>query len=583
MFQLFHRSVHRGGGSQSPRERRRTRLRVEEVEPRTLLSVYPLGPATVRDWYGFNTLSTTKGTNDGTGITIGIVDAFHDPNLFSDLDTFDNTYGLTATGQTLAQQYGPASSFLTQNFSQGTPTDPGWALETALDVEWAHAIAPGAKILLVEAPSNGLNDMLRAVDQAVNQGAQVLSMSWIVYNELSNEATYDKHFEPRKSNVVFVAASGDEGGVTGYPAISPDVVAVGGTVLTTSKKKGVTFISGETSWGGSGGGYSKYYTSQPSYQSNYAATNYLGNTVLNGHVRANPDVAYAAEGFAVYDTIPINGQSGWLTVGGTSAGAPQWSALIAIADQGRASGALTTASVQNELYTLASGSSTYLSNFRDITTGTAGSNSAVAGYDLVTGLGSPHADVLVPNLRNAPAVAAAQAGTTSTAVVTGNTEAVAVRPASSASEQVTFVLVAGSTGTTTPVVAPPAFTVATGTPAVTSSAAAFVPPARTVLSSHLSGGGSGDAILPAGDSYGDDTAPSIGVPDSGARPKVLPVMPAEEGTPTAAAFWGKASRAYFADESAVPVALDTAALAPLEATGDLGRRDAVKRWFRTQQ
>src|SRR5262245_32680800 len=201
MFQLFHRSVHRRGGSRSPRERRRTRHRVEEVEPRTLLSVYPLGPATVRDWYGFNTLSTTKGTNDGTGITIGIVDAFHDPNLFSDLDTFDNTYGITATGQTLAQQYGPASSFLTQVFSQGTPTDPGWALETALDVEWAHAIAPGAKILLVEAPSNSLSNMLRAVDQAVNQGAQVVSMSWIVYNELSNEATYDKHFEPRRNNV----------------------------------------------------------------------------------------------------------------------------------------------------------------------------------------------------------------------------------------------------------------------------------------------------------------------------------------------------------------------------------------------
>ena len=119
-------------------------------------------PAQIRTAYGINDLSL-----DGTGQTIAIVDAYDDPQIYQALDTFDSQFGLTTSGPTLYQQYGPATSFLTvlnQN-GQATslpgtdPVGPGndnWEVEEALDVEWAHAIAPGAKIILVEANSQSL-------------------------------------------------------------------------------------------------------------------------------------------------------------------------------------------------------------------------------------------------------------------------------------------------------------------------------------------------------------------------------------------------------------------------------------------
>jgi subtilase family serine protease len=317
-------------------------------------------PAQIRAAYGI--------TGDGAGQTIAIVDAYDDPNIVADLKAFDAKYGLSD----------PILSVVYQGGSKPV-ADSGWALEISLDVEWAHAVAPMANILLVEAQTNSFNDLLAAVDLAVGQGASVVSMSW-GSAEFSGETSYDSHFAV--PGVTFVASSGDKGAVVEWPAISPNVLSVGGTTLTLS---GGTYGS-ESAWSGSGGGVSRYEL-KPTYQSQVTQSKTM---------RTNPDVAYNADpntGFAVYDSY---GYGGWLTVGGTSAGAPQWAALVAIADQARLQN-LGSVDTLTSLYTMPSG------NFHDITSGTAGKNRAGPGYDLATGLGSPFAGRVISALATAPA------------------------------------------------------------------------------------------------------------------------------------------------------------------------------------
>lgn len=247
--------------------------------------------------------------------------------------------------------------------------DSGWGLEIALDTQWAYAIAPSANILLVEAKSNSLTDLLAAVDYALNPSefpdskVVAVSMSWGA-NEFLYETSYDSHFT--SSNGAFFASSGDSGAGVIWPAASPKIVAVGGTTLRLNTDGSV---ASETGWKGSGGGVSSR-EAEPSYQSLY------GISGAKNH-RCVPDVSYDADpntGFSVYDTD----YGGWLVVGGTSAGAPQWAAIQSLG---------LTASNSN-FYTDAK-SSSYSSDFRDITSGKNGRYSAGTGYDFVTGLGSP--------------------------------------------------------------------------------------------------------------------------------------------------------------------------------------------------
>ncbi len=262
-----------------------------------------------------------------------------------------------------------------------------WGLEISLDVEWAHAIAPGANILLVEANSSGGSDLLAAENFARNQpGVSVVSMSW-AGSEFTGESTYDSYFTTPAGHtgVTFVAASGDTGsaGAPDWPSVSPNVLAVGGTQLSLSASG--AYLS-ETAWSGSSGGLS-VDEPQPAYQ--------RGVVTQSATQRAVPDVSYdasTASPYAVYDTS----EGGWLMVGGTSAGAPQWSALIAIADQGRAlagEGTLDGASQTLPLlYQLPAG------DFHDVVSGSNGADSAGPGYDLVTGRGSPIANLIVAGL-----------------------------------------------------------------------------------------------------------------------------------------------------------------------------------------
>jgi hypothetical protein len=354
-----------------------------------------LSPQQIAGAYGVNQIKFSGGkvVGNGAGQTIAIVTAYNDPNIGSDLAAFDSQFGLASPPSLTVKNLG------------GTATDAGWALETSLDVEWAHALAPAAKILLVEAVSSSLADLFSAVSYASNQaGVSVVSMSWGT-NEFWGQWSYDRLFTTPAGHagVTYVAASGDSGAWNGpmYPSVSPNVLAVGGTSLTLS---GGSSYGSESGWSGSTGGFSGYdsywwfYETAPSYQ--VAAQQAVG---LNYGVRTTPDVSFNADpisGVAVYDSVSYAGQSGWFQLGGTSAAAPAWAGLIAIANQGLATGGkgpLSGTQAQTDLYALPS------SDFHVITTGANG-YAATPGYDLVTGLGSPKANLVIAGLLSANGV-----------------------------------------------------------------------------------------------------------------------------------------------------------------------------------
>lgn len=339
-------------------------------------------PAQTRHAYGFDQLA-----NQGSGQTIALVDAYDHPYIESDLGVFSSKFGLpscTTSNGCFRKIYAAGSR---------PKTDAGWALEIALDVEWAHAIAPNAKILLVEAKSSSYTDLFNAIDVAVKNGATIVSMSF-GGSEFSGQTSYDSHFNV--GGVTFVASSGDSGYGVEYPASSQYVIGVGGTTLNTDPYG--NYI-GESAWSGSGGGLSAYEpepAGQTAWPLPYAGKRGIPDAAYNG----NPNT-----GFAVYDSVTYQTQSGWFQVGGTSAGAPQWAGLIAIANSMRvASGKQRLMATYNTLYS--AGQSGYPTNYYDVTTGANGTCgnicSATGGYDYVTGIGSPRANYLIPALVNLP-------------------------------------------------------------------------------------------------------------------------------------------------------------------------------------
>jgi subtilase family serine protease len=359
-------------------ENNNTAFQMESLEPRQLLSAPDgLSPQQVKHAYGFDQIYFRirnhwhRGT--GAGQTIAIIDAFHAPTIQNDLQVFNAQYGLPDTDAS-------GAPVLTVAMPQGRPpVDTGWASEISLDVEWAHAIAPKAHILLVEAASDSTADLVAAINYARQQpGVVAVSMSW-GGDESPFQKADDKILTTPaghiggsglRGGITFVTSSGDTGAPTSWPASSPNVVAVGGTTLHVDSAG--NWLS-ETGWKGSGGG-----------PSTIEKTN-------------SPDVAYDADpltGFAVYDSTPDydpfkkKTYVGWQVVAGTSAGAPQRAALIPIADQGRSMqrlGSLENAQTRKALYSFPQ------DDFHDIVVGNNGF-SAGPGYDLVTGRGTPKAD-----------------------------------------------------------------------------------------------------------------------------------------------------------------------------------------------
>ena len=256
-----------------------------------------------------NTFKTVPG---GGSKAIAIVDAYDYPTAMADLNTFSTQFGLpTMTTSTFKVLFAGGTGGCA-----GTDpgNDPGWETEQALDIQWAHAMAPHAKIFLVEAASSLISDLLVAEDCASKTvaaaGGGEVSNSW-GGTEFSTETSDDSHFV--KSNVVFLAGTGDTPG-TMWPSVSPNAVAVGAT-STTRVNSGTTFgnFAGETVWDGGGGGLS-VYEARPSYQSVLPSATH----------RLVPDVAADANpntGVWVYDSNATTG-IGWYIVGGTSVATP---------------------------------------------------------------------------------------------------------------------------------------------------------------------------------------------------------------------------------------------------------------------
>ncbi len=312
-----------------------------------------LSPATIQSVYGFSTSATA-----GSGETIALVDAYDDPTAESDLAVFSNQFGLPAC-TTANGCFKKVSQTGSSRYPQ---SNSGWALEISLDVQWAHAIAPGAHILLVEASSASTANLMAAEDYAA-ANARYVSNSW-GGSESRSETTYDSHFV--HAGVSFFVSAGDSGLPAQWPSSSPNVISVGGTTLHFNASGAFT---SETGWADGGGGCSAYETATPAQLafSGYAQVNCSGK-------RATPDVSLDADpnsGVSVYDSQRYSGRSGWWVVGGTSASSPMWAARSADAGV-----------VVNSAYVYGSAIA-----FRDITSGNNGA-SCLVGFDLCSGRGS---------------------------------------------------------------------------------------------------------------------------------------------------------------------------------------------------
>jgi subtilase family serine protease len=328
-------------------------------------------PDQIANAYGVNFIATN---GNGTNQSIAIVVAYGNTNIQHDLDVFCTKFGIPST---TIQTYYP----------NGYPTESpvnnanwsGWASETSLDVEWVHAMAPAAKIMLVVDTDGTMTD--QCVDYAVtNLNAKVVSMSYGTSPEYSSELDEDSFFQ--SPGVVYLAAIGDSSGEIDYPAASPYVIAVGGTELLLNNG-----VYTESAWNMTGGGPS-IYEPFPAYQ---AGVNTNTNGIdTNTMGRGTPDVSAVADvytGISVYFTDPTKARSaGWIISGGTSASTPIWAGIMAR----RASLGFSNDHFLTLLYSKQANSWPC----KDITNGQS-AYTAVKGYDLATGLGSPRADQIV--------------------------------------------------------------------------------------------------------------------------------------------------------------------------------------------
>lgn len=369
--------------------------------------------------------------DDGAGETIVIVDAFGSPSIAHDLATFDAAFSLPAP---------PSFRILTPRgkippYRSGAKDRAGWAAETSLDVEWAHAIAPGASILLVETPTDevegttGFPDIVAAENYVLDHHlGQVISQSFAATEETFRNSSQLKalrsaYLAAQRDHVTVLGGSGDLGAtdyeynvvdiypyrVTSWPASDPLVTAVGGTKLDLSDSG--TALAPPSAWNdtylgdpkvpvprATGGGRSIFF-GRPSYQAKVAA--------VTGKHRGVPDVSMSAACSGLVDVYDsANGTSGaWQPMCGTSEATPLFAGIVAIADQvaGHALGLLNPA-----LYELAaskapgivpvlSGDNT-VSFYQGSKTVTVKGFSAGSSYNLATGVGTIDAASFVPEL-----------------------------------------------------------------------------------------------------------------------------------------------------------------------------------------
>jgi subtilase family serine protease len=378
-------------------------------------------PAQIRAAYGLPALAGATPAQLGAGQTIYIVNAKHDPNIAAELAAFNTKFGLPGcTTRTLAANAAlplaaasKTSCELVVAYSSGanlTATAPaydsGWATEIALDVQWAHATAPLARLVLIEAPDAGVASLSNAVALANKMGPGVVSMSFGAA-EGSWMTSYDGVFNT--AGMSYLAATGDNGAAVSWPSASSRVLAVGGTTLTYSGSG----ARSETTWSGTGGGTSAH-VALPSYQSGSIA-GYARRAVADVAFNANPN-----SGQYVAVISPGTTAVRWMSAGGTSLSTPQWAGLLAVANAMRAtSGKAALGQPHAALYQQVGAVPTaYAAAFKDVSTGANGSCTscaAKAGYDTPTGWGTPNATALWTSLGSAAAGTISTTGTTTTA------------------------------------------------------------------------------------------------------------------------------------------------------------------------
>ncbi|NVM79056.1 hypothetical protein FHW83_004893 [Duganella sp. SG902] len=381
----------------------------------TSTTVVTYTPAQIRAAYGlpalpssYSNLTAAQAAQLGAGQTIYIVDAMHNPNVAAELAAFNSKFGLPvcatktiATNASLPLAAASSSACelsIVYSTAAGGMTatapayDSGWATEIALDVQWAHATAPLARIVLIEAASASYDNLLGGVRLANNLGPGIVSMSF-GGSETSGTSAADSVFSGAK--MTYLAATGDSGAAVSWPSVSPKVLAVGGTTLSYSGAG----ARSEVVWSSTGGGVSQYVAT-PAYQS--TAVPGMGTASR----RTVADVAFNADpNSGQYVAVIAGGGSTvkWTSVGGTSLSTPQWAGLIAVANALRAqNGKAALAQPHSALYTnIATVAGTYASVFADITKGSHGSCggcSGEVGYDQATGLGTPNGAALLSTL-----------------------------------------------------------------------------------------------------------------------------------------------------------------------------------------
>lgn len=365
-------------------------------------------PAQIRAAYNLPSTSGAAAANLGAGQTIYIVDAYNHPNVVKDLNTFSTQFGLPTCTQVaipISSTSLPAASktsctiSVLYSTSSGTMTstapiyNAGWAEEIALDTQWAHAIAPLARIVLIEAGSPSLTGLDGAIILANKFGAGAVSMSFAAAEgSWVNQSTYSASLFST-NGMSYFAATGDAGTAVNWPAVVPTVLGVGGTSLgyTSSSRS-------EKTWSGTGGGISAY-VAMPTYQTGLK-------------IPGEPSIPKRAAGDVAMDADPYTGvyvaftastatQTSWYAFGGTSLATPMWAAAVTVANANRAVyGYGTLSAPHGRLYPLVS-----TSDFYDITLGANGtciSCYAIAGYDTPTGLGSLLGSNLLAYLANNP-------------------------------------------------------------------------------------------------------------------------------------------------------------------------------------
>jgi len=363
--------------------------------PASMGCVYKVGPI----YTGCN--PATGGTNHPTGGwgAIALVDAYDNPNAASDLAAFSSNYGLPAATFTkiYANTYFGTLNGMTASCSGTPPGDTGWGVEEDLDIQWAHAMAPSAHIILVEACSNSYSDLTFAEQVAglkvTQAGGGDISNSW-GSGEFSGEVSTDEVFYKYYWKVIaYFASAGDSGWGAAYPSSSPWVVSAGGT--TVNRDASGNFLN-ESCWSNSGGGVSQYEL----WQSPPVITNGMGPwasfqyPLFGQTARQTPDLSFnsdPASGVYVYDTY---GYSGWLVVGGTSVASPSLAGIVnnAYNRQGQAPvvGGYFTNQENNLLYAQEFNHVNYSQDFYDVTTGSNGTgHNAGPYYDQCTGVGTP--------------------------------------------------------------------------------------------------------------------------------------------------------------------------------------------------